>query len=82
MKATEHEPEPIDGFEYEPTLGYISPYQQNPNWHPQGDPSALQSRDTRKTITVKQALRKANNNIAPFQSIKTSYVSKSKGDRW
>ena len=28
MKAAEREPEPIWGFEYEPTLMYTPPYQQ------------------------------------------------------
>ncbi|KAJ8429355.1 hypothetical protein Cgig2_021326 [Carnegiea gigantea] len=71
MKATERQPEPNQGFEYEPTPGYTLPYQEAQSRHPQRDANALQDRDATRIIEVRQVLRKAQNSITPSHSVTT-----------
>ncbi|KAJ8434555.1 LOW QUALITY PROTEIN: hypothetical protein Cgig2_001187 [Carnegiea gigantea] len=82
MKAIERQPEPIWRFEYEPMPGYTPPYQQTRSRHPQRNPNALQGRDAKRIFKAKQALRKAQINVAISCSISTPYASKSLGAEW
>ncbi|KAJ8451503.1 hypothetical protein Cgig2_018137 [Carnegiea gigantea] len=79
IKATERQLEPIRGFEYEPTPGYATSYQQARGQHPQRDVNALLGGDARRIIEAKQAMRKAQNSVAPSHSVTTPYVFKGQG---
>jgi len=79
MKTIDRQPEPIWRFEYEPTPGYTPAYQQARSRHLQRNPNALQGGDAKRIIKAKQALCKAQINIALSCSITTPYASKSLG---
>ncbi|KAJ8426726.1 LOW QUALITY PROTEIN: hypothetical protein Cgig2_029711 [Carnegiea gigantea] len=64
MKATEHQPKGLN------TNHHLD------NQRPQRDASALQSRDARRVIEAKQALRRAHNSVTPSRSVMTPYMSK------